>query len=144
MRRVTLVGQAPGRLGESLPAFGGRAERLLSFLSGMPPGEMRRRVRIVNLLPIWPGKNGKGDAFPIEEARAAAGRMRFSRSGLVVAAGWAVARALNIEAHDFLELVPWRGRNAAVLPHPSGINTWWNDPENRERAAEFLRKAFHA
>ena len=27
----------------------------------------------------------------------------------------------------------------ALLPHPSGVNLWWNDPENRGRAARFMR-----
>ena len=29
---------------------------------------------------------------------------------------------------------------AAVIPHPSGIVLWWNDPENRKRAGMFLRE----
>lgn len=28
----------------------------------------------------------------------------------------------------------------AMLPHPSGVNRWWNEPENREAAREFLRQ----
>lgn len=27
---------------------------------------------------------------------------------------------------------------AAVVPHPSGVNRWWNDPANRDRAREFF------
>lgn len=29
---------------------------------------------------------------------------------------------------------------AWVVPHPSGLNRWWNDPRNTEHAAHFLRK----
>lgn len=28
-----------------------------------------------------------------------------------------------------------------VLPHPSGVNRWWNDPANLEAARAFLLRA---
>lgn len=31
---------------------------------------------------------------------------------------------------------PWR---VARMPHPSGRCRWWNDPDNRRRAEEFMR-----
>lgn len=44
---------------------------------------------------------------------------------------WHVVRAPHLDrAGDFIE--------AAILPHPSGVNTWWNLPENREAARAFL------
>lgn len=28
---------------------------------------------------------------------------------------------------------------AAILPHPSGLNRWWNDPDNRDAARAFMQ-----
>ena len=32
-----------------------------------------------------------------------------------------------------------RGQRLTVIPHPSGRTRWYNDPDNRRRAGEFLR-----
>lgn len=32
----------------------------------------------------------------------------------------------------------------AVVPHPSGVNRWWNEPANVEAAGRFLRELWHA
>jgi hypothetical protein len=34
----------------------------------------------------------------------------------------------------------WHG-GVAILPHPSGVNHWYNDPRNVARARRFLRSA---
>jgi uracil-DNA glycosylase len=31
-----------------------------------------------------------------------------------------------------------------AMPHPSGRSRWWNEPDNRERAAKFLRRVINA
>jgi hypothetical protein len=35
------------------------------------------------------------------------------------------------------------GFDVAVIPHPSGVNHWWNDPANRRRFAEFAKRTLH-
>lgn len=90
----------------------------------------------MNLLAEFPGKSGKGDAFPIALARARAARMRLG--GEVVLLGRHVARAFGAQGAPFLEWFDLRGAWAAVVPHPSGVNHWWNDPANTNRAAVFL------
>lgn len=101
--------------------------------------ELASRARLVNLLPAFPGKNGKGDAFPVGTARLVAERMRLR--GLVLLAGRNVGEAFGLAA-DYFE---WRRRGATryvVIPHPSGVSRWWNDPRNVIRASAFLRGVF--
>ena len=35
-------------------------------------------------------------------------------------------------------------RALGVVPHPSGVNTWYNDPANVDIARRFLREAVKA
>lgn len=36
--------------------------------------------------------------------------------------------------------VEWLPATVAVFPHPSGVNRWWNEPENVASAAAFIRE----
>lgn len=96
------------------------------------------RAELVNLLRRWPGDQGKGDAFPIARARRAAGK--FKPAGVVLLAGKRVAEAFG-ERRAYFEWFDLRGARAAVIPHPSGISHWWNEPANVARAAAFMRRA---
>lgn len=132
--RATIVGEAPPRSGGR--PFEGDAGRRLRQVARHDLAD----CRLVNLLEAWPGPDGaKGDAFPIDEARAAAARVRF-RTPVVLLAGHRVARAFGVRA-GYLEWTTLRGRRAAVIPHPSGINRWWNCPRNRRRARRFIAAA---
>lgn len=121
----------------------------------------------VNLLPEWPGTDGKGSKFPMPEGRKRAtlfarnmatpsivtsegkqfrafdGR-RFSRPDLVLMAGWRVAMSFGVKHKDreyfvtTLEDPLCAGLSTVVVPHPSGINRWWNDEGNRTIARMFL------
>lgn len=136
MRRVTIVGQAPGRRNGAALAFEGPSGRRLAALAGVSERELRRRAKLVNLLPRWPGAAGKGDLFPAAAAKKAAKGMRLG--GRVPLAGRGVARAFGVGAAPFLEWFTLGRCEAAVFPHPSGVSHWWNDPANRAEAARFL------
>lgn len=139
--RVLLVGQAPSRDTCGGPPFSGRSGRRLADLAGVKHDELREVFALVNLLDRWPGKNGRGDAFPMGEARAAAARLDLSKHDVVVLVGKSVARAFGIgEAEYFAERVG----GVFVVPHPSGVNRWWNDAANEERARRFMEELKHA
>jgi uracil-DNA glycosylase len=149
LSRPVIVGQAPGRTpGEIL---GGRAGRRLASLAGID--ELGDGFDLVNLLDEYPGAspNGKGDLFDDRLGRAAAftlaPRLRDRR---VVLLGRRVATAFGVGREPAFVWMPagaiveqrviasWE---CGIMPHPSGIVRWWNDPENWRRASEFLRGA---
>lgn len=139
MRRVTIVGQAPGRHGNRRP-FDGASGRRLARLAGLGSYEqLAARCRLQNVLGRWPGKQGRGDAFPLALARSGARASRFRGRGPVLLAGRRVAAAFGVRT-GYFEWGELRGRPCAVIPHPSGISHWWNDPRNARRAAAFLRE----
>lgn len=113
-----------------------------------------------NLLPRYPGAGRKGSSFPVAEARLEAERLEkilkrdpplssglyafngraFRRPERVLLAGRRVARAFRLPEGGayFREATRVAGIPTYLVPHPSGVNRWWNAPGNREVAAEFL------
>lgn len=141
--RPLLVGEAPGRQTVGARPFTGRTGRRLERLAGVD--RLYDHFDVVNLLDRWPGPAGVGSAWPMLEARVRAEVVKQQarvarRPRNVVLVGRRVAAAFGLRELDFLTwgfLGP-RAR-VAVLPHPSGVSHWWNDPENVEAAAAFLR-----
>lgn len=96
----------------------------------------------VNLLARFPGKAGKGDRFPPPEGRRRAVQLlpALRRRPITVLAGRAVARAFGVEAWPYFLERRVEGALLVVMPHPSGVNRWWNDPAHREEARAFARR----
>lgn len=135
--RPLLIGEAPGRA--SRRPFEGRCEAQLAALAGVTVPALRAAVVMRNLLGAWPGAAAKGALFPLPAARARAAVLRLgARDRVVILAGKRVARAFGVQA-PYLARVALRGRTAYVLPHPSGVNRWYNSARNRARASRFLR-----
>jgi uracil-DNA glycosylase len=162
-RLPLLVGEAPGRLTEGKPPFSGRSGARLEGLLGVGPGELSSHFRVRNLLELWPGYDGKGAAFPFDMAVVKAGWMveagELLESG-VIFAGARVERAFLLACESGYTDAARKGRipkrallrwyppqrffvhvRSATIPHPSGINTWWNEPRNVARVRRFLREA---
>lgn len=137
-----IVGQAPGPRTDPRRPLDGPSGRRLERLAGLPPGALPARAEVVNLLRRWPGRSsGNGDAFPAAEAGAAARRLlRRLRGRTVVLLGLGVARAFSARAEWFAWQRLPGGVLAAVAPHPSGVNHWWNDAGNVRRAARFFKR----
>jgi hypothetical protein len=55
----------------------------------------------------------------------------------VLVAGTRAAAALGLRP-DYFAAQALGGRPAYVVPHPSGVNRWWNDPANRAAARRFF------
>jgi uracil-DNA glycosylase len=138
-----IIGQAPGRRGDGEP-LSGMAGRRLAALCCLELEELLDRFERVNLLKTFPGKSGKGDAFPLAEARTAAVGLLSAVAAHrhTILLGSNVARAFQLHR---LPLLEWRdafrdlGSFVAVCPHPSGVNRWWNDSANFVRASRFWR-----
>jgi hypothetical protein len=143
MRKIFLIGQAPSKTGDPRkPLLGGRPAQLIMRLAEMTPTEYLQKFHRVNLLNRWPGKTGKGDAFPLGAARVAAENLSPRLRGqTVVFLGQGVASAFDFPTTSVLRWFSWfGGGRAAILPHPSGINRWWNSSLNMKQAARFMKR----
>jgi len=136
MEKILMIGQAPGKRGGE-PCMGFFFTRIWEP-AGLTEDEYRKIFDRRNLLSRWPGKNGKGDAFPMPAARRAAKRIEVDGRTIVLA-GRNVAAAFGICVPFLVEY--WeRGAIWHVFPHPSGVNLWWNDPENKRMAERHARE----
>jgi hypothetical protein len=89
-------------------------------------------------------------AIPTLEAYYQVATGGVAKGGVVLLAlGGVVARRLGLTHAHLLKL----GRapagfdhlaGACYVPHPSGSNRWWNDPDHLRRGAAFLRSIFRA
>lgn len=133
--RPLVVGEAPGR-------GGGSPLDSAAFSAKLPA---LRQFSRVNVLDFYPGRDGKGALFPDRDAVKGAIYLErhVSKQRPMIFMGTRVAWAFGLlrREYRFCEWRQWRGRQVAVIPHPSGIVRWWNDPANRERAAAFLDDA---
>lgn len=139
-RRLVVLGQAPSSDTDGLEPLSGRTgARLAGFLGLNDPAQLRGVARLQNVLERFPGKAGKGDAFPSRPARSAAVAILPQLEGAsVVVLGLGVARALGLRAR-LLQSERAHGATFLVFPHPSGVSTWWNCPERAALAVESLR-----
>lgn len=143
---VTILGQAPGPTGDpARPLEGGRVQARLVELLGCSDDEWRE-VRKLNALDRYPGRSagGKGDRFPLLEARICVDGIRPTLArNLVFVLGRNAARALRVEAPLLVRACDVVGDfEFVIVPHPSGVNMWWNLEENRARAQEVCSRAF--
>lgn len=148
--RVLFVGQAPGpKAKRGARAFegAGAGSRLANY-AGLLPGQFLEKFSTVNVLKTWPGRGaGKGDRFPMAYAQRAARKMwsdscAFCGHDKVVFVGQATVKAFGFVKLLRLQPCEWSGHDkwVAYLPHPSGVNHWYNSHENRQRAERFLRE----
>jgi hypothetical protein len=82
----------------------------------------------------------------LAQARRATARLKPRLAGRrVILLGCGVAHAFGFARFPVLTwtTVRWGGLDTrvSIVPHPSGVNTWWNDADNIEAASRFLRAA---
>jgi len=141
--RPYLVGEAPSRRTEGHPPLSGSSGRRLSETLGSP---LEESFELRNLLEHWPGSGGRGSRFDRPAAvLAAISLVTTEHPERVVCLGYRAAGAFLLSRTD-VEALGWRSLTVAghafelaVVPHPSGVNRWWNEEGNRLAAAEFLR-----
>lgn len=140
--KILIIGEAPGPAGAGPPLDGAIGARIAEY-AGVTVDEYRAMTYRANLLAAWPG-----DAWPAAVAQASAEAMlHLMMEQRTILLGQRVAVAFGLR---LAPLMTWRPLvddhpaygEVAILPHPSGLNRWWNDPENRAAARRFLRDAF--
>lgn len=122
----------------------------------------------VNLLYEYPGAGRRGAHFPQARGKERAKKFLemvsvpgreyrvfngvvFGSPQVVLLAGLRVARAFGLRMNhkdrpsfSYFEKKIFKDQpnqtifEVVVVPHPSGVNRWWNDPQNEARAREFL------
>ncbi len=160
MRKTLIVGQAPGKDTVGKPAFSGKSGPKFAKLLGIDHDRLWDEFEVVNLVDRYPGSAAKGDNFPMDEAREKVARLR--AAGLperVILVGKNVARAFGLHkpmptpfgpyAH-VLKFFEWYDDpddertdtqyppRFCIVPHPSGVSRFWNDPDNVRAAKEFM------
>lgn len=144
--RIVLIGQAPSRRGDPAHPLGsGEAlvrSRLYLLSGACSEEQFLQWFEPMNVLREFPGSlDGKGDAFPIEQARARANDLRPQLSGrIVVMLGKKVAQVFSKRMAPFeFQSDEW-GTTWTMCPHPSGLNMFWNSAANKAEAARFFSK----
>ena len=133
--RPILVGTDPNRVIGGEPFDPDRPSgKRLADLCGMSPATFRQSFDRINLYSQRVASNKIGDQ--------AAGRNLASllRGRRVLALGQRVLAAIGTPE----ELMSWEFCEdsfiGATMPHPSGMNRWWNDADNVAAAKAFLMK----
>lgn len=156
--RLVMVGQAPSARGSHDPrhALTGAPMRRLFRASGIELMQYVRTFERHNLVPGWEGyrRVGEPDSGSRFDARAAASSARVLADRLaggrrLVCWGTTVAAAF-LGGREPPAPLEWREDEVegldntydvrlAIIPHPSGLNRWWNTPENAAAAGAFVR-----
>ncbi len=150
---VLLIGEAPGPSGKA--GFDGWSGRRIARLLE----EFGVELTFWNVFKKWPGpkkllhhkKGGKGSEFPIAAARRRVPNLRKRIAAhsphFVLLLGSRVARAFDVEGFFCLSTTPgsfgWIVPMTAI-PHPSGVNRWFNDPKNVALLKRRLSNLFKA
>lgn len=149
--KTLIVGEAPARGRDNDPPFSSRSGQRISEMLGQPIHDI---FDVANLLDYWPGSESKGSRFPVREASVwAEFLVRNDKHERIILAGGRVAKAFKTRPE--LKVLEWaslwkytlmpvpdarRAVMVAILPHPSGVNRWYNDPDNRAAAERFLKR----
>ncbi len=146
--KLVIIGEAPNRFGDVNKPLEGSLGRRLADLFGCTMDEYLRRTDRHNVFGHWPGKLGKGDAFPMMEALLAVPLLFKQCEGhRVLLLGQRVRDAFGYRG---MPMLTWESHflnigiiNASWISHPSSINRWWNDAKNRQRANHFMRMTWN-
>jgi hypothetical protein len=139
-----LVGQAPARSGDGRPFTGASGRRLCSLLDVEDYDDLVHLLDLTNLITrVMPKQGRKGDSFDKALGRRSATRIQTKaiEGGRtdIIAAGLAVSMCFGVRNPAFLTTYQSGVLRIHVLPHPSGINLFWNDQTNVRAASRFLK-----
>ncbi len=133
-----IIGQAPSRTSDPAEVLRGKSGEKLRTLLGVSVPKFARIVR-VNLSTVYDGKDGKGDAFTPDPDLVLTALAIAHAHDVALVLGKAAARALKLPKGIEYFIPTLRKRTTFyVVPHPSGINRWWNATANRKIAERFF------
>lgn len=137
-----IVGEAPSKNEITERPIEGRIGKRLAALCGLSLEEFLNHFERVNLLHVRQDTADHGFEFDREAARASAVQLMagWKEDRVILLLGHRVADAFGVRREYFVErrYKEFVGE-VRVLPHPSGINRWWNGSANYKDAEAFMR-----
>lgn len=135
-----IIGEAPSKNEEVPQPIAGRVGRRLADCAGMTLEDFLTHFQRTNLLQV---RQDTALGFEFDHAQASLNAMQIRgsfRGGLIVLLlGHRVARAFGLTHADYFVQYDIDHAEVRVLPHPSAVNRWWNDPENYKQACDFMQ-----
>ncbi len=156
-QRAYMLGQAPGIVeGAERRPWRGRAGKTLRRWLEMDEDDFYGAFYCASVTRCYPGRvaGGRGDRTPTPREQELCSFWRewefeLIRPRLIVPVGGLAVRRLlgrGSLAASIGERFEQDGAAVVPLPHPSGVNIWLNDPENRalvSRAVELIHVELH-
>lgn len=159
MRKI-LVGQQPGGYNDQIrdefiqiderliktrtiapePLWAGKAGstgRRLAMLCNMEVDVYHKTFARFNILPISGGTSFRVNKYAKEMGRYL--KKQFQPEDMVVCLGLDVVECIGVELEEPFTFYPTEsGVFYAYIPHPSGLNHWYNERENWSQAQDFM------
>lgn len=140
--RTVIVGEVAGRTSDEPLDPASQSGGRLADLAGLDHEEFLDRFDRINIIP----------SIFEEQLDPAFMRLRWKQSSgcnlrsilhgrRVILLGAAVAGAMGVADQPHFRWFRTSWGVASVIPHPSGKNRWWNEPDNVSRARHFMRRA---
>lgn len=144
-KKTVIVGFSPSHDGDpKRPLAGVGSGHRLARLCGLSVDEYLETFERINLYYDTPKKIDRPTRLA-GEVTASMLKARFAGRRIILL-GRGVASAFGFGDEDLMvwfRVVSWDTQDRtlfALLPHPSGLNRWYNDVRNVRRAERFLRR----
>lgn len=136
--RGLIIGPSPGKgLGDPLSGQLGR--KLVDLFGLKSERELDDLFDRMNLISYDTKAYKDGYPHGVARARASSLRRILSPGRVVVLLGKDVQRAFSVQGNDVGRIDVPDGPTYILIPHPSGLNRFWNSRENTRRAESMLR-----
>lgn len=135
-----IIGEAPGKNGDPTKPIEGRIGARLAACAGITLDEFLSTFDRINLLDEQPQDNGKGTDFNVKEAGRVARNLEptLCDRPLVLLLGKRVAAAFKFTEVVYFQEARINRIPTYVVPHPSGVNRWFNELENELQMLKFM------
>lgn len=102
---------------------------------------MPNYVRYFERVNLWSMSDNKNEFVGRERAKGIVSTVSGSVDAFIICLGKDVARAFGIEGKPKMKFFGLKNNVwVAHLPHPSGLNRWYNSDENRAAATYFMQQ----
>lgn len=137
--KVLLLGQAPSASSDPDHAFAGNSGRFLAALCGLTHAQFLALYARRNVCDEYHGKQERGNGDAVFNRQLPEDLPGPAECPLVIAVGAVASAAIGIKKKPlrYFEIHFINGRAVVPVPHPSGVNRWWNEPANKVRAGIF-------